>query len=134
MRTVAIVASLTAVVLVAASGTVFAAHGGQEAHPDEMGEKIDLVKGQAGTRLIGHPVKSRDGQVLGKLADLGFTSGDDPNVYAVISLGGVLGVGPRRVAVPFSEIDVSHRDFLVFTGDPDSLKDRPLFRHTGGER
>lgn len=134
MRIEAIVTGLAAAVLVAVSGAAWAAHGGQPAQPEEMGEKIDLVKGQEGTRLIGHAVKSREGEVIGKLADLGITTGGEQAVYAVISLGGVLGVGPRRVAIPFSEIDVSHPDYLVFTGDPDSLKDRPLFRHTRGER
>jgi hypothetical protein len=122
-----------AAALTVGAGPAMAAHGGQDQRPERMGEKIDLVKGQEGTRLIGHAVKTRDGRRLGKLADLGIASGPDQALYAVIAPGGVLGIGPRRVAVPFDEIDTSHRGYLVFPGDPESLKDRPLFRHSGGQ-
>jgi hypothetical protein len=126
--------ALALAALAAGAAPALAAHRGEAERPERVGEKINLVKGQEGTRLIGHAVKSRSGRVLGKLADLGIASGADQELYAVISLGGVLGIGPRRVAVPFSEIDTSHADYLVFTGEPESLKDRPLFRHTGSRR
>lgn len=126
--------AVAALVMLAVSASVDAAHQGQASHPEGMKGKIELIKGQKGTRLVGHPVKDQDGRTLGKLADLGIASGPENRVYAVISLGGVMGVGPRRVAVPMSELDLSHTGYIVFTGETEALKDRPLFRHEGGKR
>lgn len=121
-----------ALALALAAGPAVAAHEGGVEPPEGMAGKIELIKGKMGTRLIGHAVRSRDGEVLGELADLGIATGEENPVYAVISLGGVLGVGPRRVAVPLGELDLTHSGYVVFKGSPDSLKDRPLFRGSEG--
>ncbi len=106
-----------------------AAHQGAEVEAEALPEKIELIKGRAGARLLGHPVQSPPGTVLGKLADFGIEAGTN-RVFAVISLGGIMGGGARRVAVPFDALDLGHSGYVVYQGDVADLKARPSFRPT----
>jgi uncharacterized protein YrrD len=57
--------------------------------------------GQSARRIIGEDVRSTTGQALGEVRDL-VVSADGRVLYALISSGGILGVGDIIRAVPFS--------------------------------
>jgi hypothetical protein len=57
--------------------------------------------GQTARRIIGEDVRSTTGQALGEVRDL-VVSADGRVLYALISSGGILGVGDIIRAVPFS--------------------------------
>jgi hypothetical protein len=55
-----------------------------------------------GSSIIGSNVKNPQGKDLGKMKDLVVNADDNRVVYAVVSSGGVLGVGEKLFAVPLS--------------------------------
>jgi sporulation protein YlmC with PRC-barrel domain len=57
------------------------------------------------SHLIGAPVKNTAGETIGEVTDLIVSSGDVK--LAVISVGGLLGVGDKRIALPYEQITVA---------------------------
>jgi sporulation protein YlmC with PRC-barrel domain len=57
-----------------------------------------------GSRLIGTDVKNPQGQGLGEVAELVLNPQDGKIESVVISTGGVLGIGAKRVAVPWNQV------------------------------
>ncbi|MGO9487385.1 MAG: PRC-barrel domain-containing protein [Rhodomicrobium sp.] len=56
-----------------------------------------------GTDFIGTPVDSKDGQQIGKIANLVFDQNGRIEL-AVIGVGGFLGIGEKDLAVPFDAV------------------------------
>ncbi len=56
------------------------------------------------SELIGAQVRNPDGETLGEIKELVIASGND---MIVLSVGGVLNVGDKLVAVPYEELRVS---------------------------
>lgn len=78
--------------------------------------------------LIGDPVRNPAGEQLGKLEEIVIFLDSGQVAYAVLSAGGVLGVGDRFFAVPWSMISVdtdSHE--LVVDVEKDLIEDSPGF-------
>jgi sporulation protein YlmC with PRC-barrel domain len=57
-----------------------------------------------GSRLIGMDVKNSQGQGLGEVTELVLDPQDGKIKSVVISTGGVLGIGAKRVAVPWNQV------------------------------
>lgn len=57
------------------------------------------------SRIIGTPVRDRDGRRIGNIQDLILSRGRNEVAYAVISFGGVLGVGKTFHPVPWSSLE-----------------------------
>jgi sporulation protein YlmC with PRC-barrel domain len=77
--------------------------------------------------LIGAAVKSASGESIGEVEDLIVTSAANVT-SAVISTGGVLGVGAKKVAIPYKELSIApdgHALFLNLTEE--ELQARPAF-------
>jgi PRC-barrel domain protein len=60
-------------------------------------------------RLIGANVHNKDGKIIGHIDDL-IVDGDNKIVGALISAGGVLGIGKKEVAVPFAALGIESKD------------------------
>jgi hypothetical protein len=60
-------------------------------------------------RLIGANVHDKDGKIIGHINDL-IIDGDNRIVGAVISAGGVLGIGKKEVAVPLASLGIESTD------------------------
>jgi len=56
-----------------------------------------------GSKIIGETVKDGNNQSLGKIDDL-IVTGPDKITTAVISVGGVMGVGAKLVSVPVADL------------------------------
>jgi sporulation protein YlmC with PRC-barrel domain len=57
-----------------------------------------------GSKLIGMDVKNPQGQALGEVSELVFDPQDAKLKSVVISTGGVLGIGAKKVAVPWNQL------------------------------
>jgi signal transduction histidine kinase/sporulation protein YlmC with PRC-barrel domain len=82
--------------------------------------------------LIGKKVENQNGDNLGDVADLVIDRSSGRVSYAVLDVGGVLGVGEKRIAVPFAALQPkSGGDRLVLNAnvDKDRLKQAPEFRN-----
>lgn len=97
--------------------------------PDTSG-KLLQAPGRAdiyrGSRIIGAQVRDRDGRRIGDIHDLILGSGRSEVAYAVISFGGVLGVGKTFHAVPWSSLEPQAGGrYYVFSGERGILRGAP---------
>jgi sporulation protein YlmC with PRC-barrel domain len=83
-----------------------------------------------GSDFVGTPVQTKDGQQIGRIANLVFDQ-DGRIELAVIGIGGFLGIGEKDVAVPFDAIKAETvNNKTVFTIDvtKDQLKTAPAYQ------
>jgi len=83
-----------------------------------------------GTDFIGTPVVGKDGQQVGKVANLVFDQNGRIEL-AVIGIGGVLGIGEKEVAVPFEAVKSEVKDgrhVFAIDATKEQLKDAPAYQ------
>ncbi|HET9212620.1 MAG TPA: PRC-barrel domain-containing protein [Thermoanaerobaculia bacterium] len=80
------------------------------------------------TTMIGDSVTNRSGEDLGKIEELMIDLGRGSVAYAVLSFGGVLGMGDKLFAIPFQalKLDADHECFVLDV-DKEKLKKAPGF-------
>jgi len=80
------------------------------------------------SKLIGNKVINRDGEQLGNIKDLMIDLDDAQIAYAVLSFGGLLGLGDKLFAVPLEALIFSGKDNTVILDvDKEVLKNAPGF-------
>jgi sporulation protein YlmC with PRC-barrel domain len=83
-----------------------------------------------GSDFIGTPVTTRDGQQIGKIANLVFDQNGRIEL-AVIGVGGFLGIGEKDVAVPFDSVKsevINNKHVFVIDSTKDQLQAAPTFK------
>jgi len=87
------------------------------------GSIVNTTQCLSASTLIGDPIKNPQGEKLGDLKDIVLDTGKGEIVYAVLSCGGVLGVGEKLFAVPWHALRVQgDNEALVLDAAPDRLK------------
>ncbi len=76
--------------------------------------------------LLGQKVKNQRGEAIGEITDMALSPADARVNYAVLSFGGVLGVGDRRFAVPLNAF-TRDRDQWVLNVSEQQLESMPGF-------
>src|SRR6201997_5899062 len=85
--------------------------------------KVDVHKLAAGYRaskVIGPSVTNDANETIGKIDDL-LVSSDGKDPYAVLSIGGFLGVGSHLVAVPYDSLKFVDKKFVLPGGTKEGL-------------
>ncbi|WP_199099104.1 PRC-barrel domain-containing protein [Dyella sp. ASV21] len=78
--------------------------------------------------LTGDSVKNHQGESLGDLKDIMIDTSTGAIAYGVLSFGGVLGMGEKLFAVPWSALQVDGENKqLLLNVAKDRLKDAPGF-------
>jgi PRC-barrel domain protein len=96
--------------------------------------KVDVQKLAAGYRaskVIGSNVVNDAGETIGQIDDL-LVSLDGKQPYAVLSVGGFLGVGSRLVVVPYETLKFNGNRVTLPGGAKDGLKQLPEFKYAAG--
>ncbi|MEO7063158.1 MAG: PRC-barrel domain-containing protein [Dokdonella sp.] len=89
---------------------------------------VDTVKYLSATTLIGDKIENPQHESLGDLKEIMLNTTSGKIEYAVLSFGGVLGMGSKLFAVPWSALSVDHvRKTVVLNVSKDRLKDAPGF-------
>ena len=89
---------------------------------------VNTIHHLSATTLIGDDITNPQNENLGDLKDLMIDTSSGKISYAVISFGGVLGMGDKLFAVPWSQLTVDHQNkCLVLNVSKDRLKDAPGF-------
>jgi len=86
--------------------------------------KIDpatLATGYRGSKLIGSKVYNDTNEAVGTIDDLIVTA-NDRVPYAVLSVGGFLGIGSKLVVVAFNLLDVRDNKMVLAGATKESLK------------
>jgi hypothetical protein len=96
--------------------------------------KVDVQKLAAGYRaskVIGSSVVNDANETIGKIDDL-LVSSDGKQPYAVLSVGGFLGMGTRLVVVPYETLRFADKKVILPGGTKEGLKMLPEFKYATG--
>jgi hypothetical protein len=123
-----IAAMASAAILAATSfGPVFA----QGAPQTVALVKVDtqsLATGYRSSKVVGSQVYNEANESVGTVDDLIVTPHDNAP-YAVLSVGGFLGVGSKYVVVKTASLEVNDKKLLLRGATKDSLKALPPFKY-----
>lgn len=90
-----------------------------------------ISKANKASGLIGMDVRNPENQKLGEIKDLVVDLHSGKIAYAVLSVGGFLGIGDKYVAVPPSAFSVAaDQDRLVLNADKAKIQSAPSFAKT----
>ncbi len=119
-------AAIAALMLAGVSGSAFAA----DLSPQTV-QRVDITKladAFRASKIIGAPVVNDANDTIGKIDDLLVTKNDQVP-YAVISVGGFLGVGSKLVAVPYQSLQLTAKDLVLPGATKDALKALPEYKY-----
>jgi hypothetical protein len=94
--------------------------------------KVDVQKVAAGYRaskVIGSSVLNEVNETIGKIDDLLVTR-DGKEPYAVLSIGGFLGMGTHMVVVRYDSLKFADNKIVLPGGSKDGLKMLPVFQYS----
>jgi len=115
----AIIAVVAAASVAIRTGTVRADHTDKDKHP---------TTANRASEIIGMEVRNNENEKLGKVEDLIVNLGAGHVSYAILSMGGVLGIGDKLVLVPVNEFAYGLSDKkLILNTSKDVLKNAPRF-------
>lgn len=78
--------------------------------------------------LAGDPIKNRDGEKIADVKDMMIDLRTGRVAYIVVAYGGIMGLGDKFFAVPWSAVNVDQQDHsLIIDLDEEVLKKAPGF-------
>jgi len=93
--------------------------------------KVDVQKLAAGYRaskVMGSSVLNDGNETIGKIDDI-LVSSDGKQPYAVLSIGGFLGMGTHLVVVPYDMLNFADNKVVLPGGTKDGLRMLPEFKY-----
>lgn len=93
--------------------------------------KVDpqsLATGYRTSKVVGSTVVNDANETVGSIDDLIVTPGGQAP-YAVLSVGGFLGLGTKYVVVPFTSLKIVDKKMVLPGGSKDALKALPEFKY-----
>jgi hypothetical protein len=93
--------------------------------------KVDVQKVAAGYRaskVVGSSIINEENETIGKIDDLLVTR-DGKEPYAVLSIGGFLGMGTHMVVVRYDSLKFADNKIVLPGGTKDGLKMLPAFQY-----
>ena len=94
--------------------------------------KVDVQKVSAGYRaskVIGSSIVNDANETIGKIDDLLVTR-DGKEPYAVLSVGGFLGMGTHMVVIRYDNLKFADNKIVLPGGTKDGLKMLPAFQYS----
>ncbi len=117
-----------AVLVTALAGPVFAQGAPQTLSLMKV-DTATLATGYRTSKVVGSAVLNETGEQIGAIDDLIVTTSDQVP-FAVLSVGGFLGVGTKYVVVPASALEVRDNKMVLVGGTKDTLKSLPGYTYT----
>jgi PRC-barrel domain len=96
--------------------------------------KVDpasLATGYRASKVVGSTVVNDANVTVGTIDDLIITP-NEKVPFAVLSVGGFLGMGSKYVVVPFNSLQVKDKQMVLTGATKDSLKALPEFKYNAG--
>jgi hypothetical protein len=93
--------------------------------------KVDvktLAAGYRASKVIGSSVVNDANETIGKIDDI-LISSDGKQPYAVLSIGGFLGMGSHLVVVPYDSLTFADKRVTLPGGSKEGLKMLPEFKY-----
>ena len=119
-----------------AGAAVLAASLGVPAYSQGAPQTVTLMKvdpaslatGYRTSKVVGSTVVNETNENVGTIDDLIVTPSDKVP-FAVLSVGGFLGMGTKYVVVPFNSLQVKDKQMVLPGATKDSLKTLPEFKY-----
>ncbi len=128
MRTT-VIAGLMGVMMVVAAVHVAAQVAGTTTLGVPATEITTLARGwSAKKQILGKPVYNDHNERLGDVDDI-IVAPDKSLSYAIIGVGGFLGLGEHYVAIPFNQFKSSDGKYVLPGATKDTLKAIPTFNY-----
>ncbi|WP_188130749.1 PRC-barrel domain-containing protein [Paraburkholderia panacisoli] len=105
------------------------AQGAPQAITEKRTDVVQLASGYRASKLSGADVYNRNKDNIGTLDDLIVSPGGDRGTYAILSVGGFLGMGKHLVAVPFNDLQIENRRVVLPEATKKSLEALPEFKY-----
>lgn len=96
--------------------------------------KVDVTKlasGYRASKIIGGTVLNEANETVGKVDEL-LIGADGKTPYAVLSVGGFLGLGNRLVVVPYESLKMAANKIMLPGATKEALKALPEFKYARG--
>ena len=87
-----------------------------------------LATGYRTSKVVGATVVKEANETVGTIDDLIVTPGGQAP-YAVLPVGGFLGLGTKYVVVPFTSLKIVDKKMVLPGGTKDALKASPEFKY-----
>jgi hypothetical protein len=123
----AILAVTMAAAVTTCAGVAFA-QGAAQSVTERHVDVVQMGAGFRASKLSGATVYNRDKDRIGTIDDL-ILSPSERNAFAILSVGGFLGMGKHYVAVPFSSLQVSNKEVVLPDATKTSLEALPEFKY-----
>jgi sporulation protein YlmC with PRC-barrel domain len=88
-----------------------------------------LSTGYRASKLLGSAVVNDASDTIGKLDDIIVSANDNKSAFAILSVGGWLGMGTHLVAFPFDSLKITNHKIMLPGATKDGLKALPQFRY-----
>jgi len=127
IRSITLLAS-AAVFAAALSGPVFS-QGTQQTLSLMKVDPQSVATGYRTSKVVGSTVVNEANETVGTIDDLIVTA-NEKVPFAVLSVGGFLGMGSKYVVVPFSSLQVQDKKMMLPGATKESLKGLPEFKYS----
>jgi hypothetical protein len=129
MKTMLLIAVL-GLMLTATSGNA----GAPVAGVITLGTTVEITQaiavGNRASKIVGAPVYNEQDEKIGNIDDL--IIGPDHSVsFAIVSIGGFLGLGSRLVAIPIEQLREEQGRFILPGATKEALVKLPEFKYAG---
>ena len=121
------VLACAAVIAAALSGTAFS-QGTPQTLSIMKYDPSSLATGYRTSKVVGSTVVNELNETVGVIDDLIVTP-NETVPFAVLSVGGFLGVGTKYVVVPYSALEVNDKRMMLRGATKESLKNLPEFKY-----
>lgn len=78
------------------------------------------------SEIIGKPVQNANDQKIGQVEDI--IIGRDGRINLLISVGGFLGVGEKRIQADLQEVDLDNQDYVFYDITKQELEQEPAYK------
>jgi len=122
-----VVVGLMGVIMAVAAGNVAAQVAGSTTIGVPATEITVLTKGwSAKNQILGKLVYNEQDEKVGQVDDI-IVAPDKAISYAILGVGGFLGLGERNVVIPFTQLKADDGKFMLRGATKDALKALPAF-------
>ena len=126
-RSIPVIAA--AAIIAAALGARVMAQGTPQTVSIMKVDPLSLATGYRTSKVVGSTVVNEANETVGTIDDLIVTP-NDRVPFAVLSVGGFLGMGSKLVVVPFTALEVNDKRMMFRGATRDALKALPEFKFT----
>ena len=120
--------TVAASALLALVSTSALAQGAPQSITERRTEVMQTGSGFRASKLSGTTVYNRDKDKIGTIDDV-IVSPSDHNAFAILSVGGFLGMGKHYVAVPLADLQITSKQVTMPDATKSSLEALPEFKY-----